>query len=178
MWEEGFGWTWLGYEPWGWAPYHYGRWYHSARYGWCWYPERAFVAWRPAVVAFVGFGGFSFGFGDIGWVPLAPYETYYPWWGTGYGNNVTYVTNNYYYVHNGTTTDNNDAVNNSKPLDQRALQRRNVRVAPEFRRREFRPSARGRPVEGARRSIRSAASFPPCRPTPICASAIIPSRRT
>jgi|GEM_PF-1000295 len=97
VWEEGYGWTWLGYEPWGWAPYHYGRWYHSSLYGWCWYPERAFVVWRPAVVAFVNFGsGFGFGFGDIGWVPLAPFETFYPWW----GNNVTYVTNNYYYVNN------------------------------------------------------------------------------
>lgn len=101
VWEEGYGWTWLGYEPWGWAPYHYGRWYHSAAYGWCWYPERAFVAWRPAVVAFLGFGsGFGFGFGDIGWVPLAPFETFYPWWGNRYGNNVTYVTNNYYAVDN------------------------------------------------------------------------------
>jgi len=99
VWEEGYGWTWLGYEPWGWAPYHYGRWYHSSLYGWCWYPERAFVAWRPAVVAFLSFGnGFGFGFGDIGWVPLAPFETFYPWWGNRYGTNVTYATNNYYYV--------------------------------------------------------------------------------
>ncbi|HEY0383867.1 MAG TPA: DUF6600 domain-containing protein [Candidatus Elarobacter sp.] len=107
VWEEGYAWTWLGYEPWGWAPYHYGRWYHSAHYGWCWYPERAFVAWRPAVVGFIGFGsGIGFGFGDIGWVPLAPYEPYYPWWGHRNGNNVTYVTNNYYYgnVNNGNVT--------------------------------------------------------------------------
>jgi uncharacterized protein DUF6600/FecR-like protein len=99
VWEEGYSWTWLGYEPWGWAPYHYGRWYHSSHLGWCWYPERAFVVWRPAVVAFLGFGsGFGFGFGDIGWVPLAPFETFSPWWGNRFGNNVTYVTNNYYYV--------------------------------------------------------------------------------
>ncbi len=118
VWEEGFGWTWLGYEPWGWAPYHYGRWYHSPRYGWCWYPERAFVTWRPAVVAFVGFGSFGFGFGDIGWVPLAPYETYYPWWGNGYGNNVTYVTNNYYYIDKGHHGhhDNDAVVNKSNAL--------------------------------------------------------------
>jgi hypothetical protein len=112
VWEEGYGWTWLGYEQWGWAPYHYGRWYHSAHYGWCWYPERAFVTWRPAVVGFIGFGsGIGFGFGDIGWVPLAPYEPYYPWWGHRYGNNVTYVTNNYYgNVNNGNVTvaDNDD----------------------------------------------------------------------
>jgi uncharacterized protein DUF6600/FecR-like protein len=118
VWEEGFGWTWLGYEPWGWAPYHYGRWYHSSLYGWCWYPERSFVTWRPAIVAFFGFGNFSFGFGDIGWVPLAPYEPFYPWWGRGYGNRVTYVTNNYYYgnVNNGNVTvvNNGDAHNTQR----------------------------------------------------------------
>jgi hypothetical protein len=117
VWEEGYGWTWLGYEPWGWAPYHYGRWYHSTAYGWCWYPERAFVTWRPGIVAFLGFGsGFGFGFGDIGWVPLAPFETFYPWWGNRYGNNVTYVTNNYYYgnVNNGNITNNNTAVAHGK----------------------------------------------------------------
>ena len=118
VWEEGFGWTWLGYEPWGWAPYHYGRWYHSSLYGWCWYPERSFVVWRPAVVAFFGFGNVGFGFGDIGWVPLAPYEPYYAWWGRGYGNHVTYVTNNYYYgnVNNGNVTvvNNGDAHNRQR----------------------------------------------------------------
>src|ERR1700681_1500734 len=102
VWEDSFGWTWIGYEPWGWAPYHYGRWYHHAHYGWCWYPQRAFVAWRPALVGFFTFGGggIGLGFGNVAWVPLAPYEPYYPWWGPGYGttivNNVTYVTNNYY----------------------------------------------------------------------------------
>jgi hypothetical protein len=118
VWEEGFGWTWLGYEPWGWAPYHYGRWYHSSLYGWCWYPERSFIAWRPAVVAFLGFGSFGLGFGDIGWVPLAPYEPYYAWWGRGYGSHVTYVANNYYYgnVNNGNVTvvNNGDAHNRQR----------------------------------------------------------------
>jgi len=108
VWEDGFGWTWIGYEPWGWAPYHYGRWYHQAHYGWCWYPQRSVVVWRPALVAFLSFGnGFGVGLGNVAWVPLAPYEPYYPWWGRGYGNttfvnNVTYVTNNYYAnVNNG-----------------------------------------------------------------------------
>jgi hypothetical protein len=42
-------------------------------------------------VAFVGFGGgggIGFGFGNVGWVPLAPYEVFHPWWGRGfYGAN-------------------------------------------------------------------------------------------
>ena len=103
-WEDGYGWTWVGYEPWGWAPYHYGRWYYSAAYSrWCWYPPaRAQVAvWSPALVAFFGFGGgggvsVGFGFGNIGWVPLAPFEAFTPWWGRRgvVVNNVT-VINNY-----------------------------------------------------------------------------------
>jgi hypothetical protein len=86
-WVDWYGWTWISSEPWGWAPYHYGRWYHSGPYGWCWYPGgfgRHY--WSPALVAFFGFGGVhaGFGFGNVGWVPLAPYERFHPWWGRGY----------------------------------------------------------------------------------------------
>lgn len=92
VWEESYGWTWIASEPWGWAPYHYGSWYNSPVYGWCWYPPQPAVIapWRPAMVAFIGLGGGSgfslgfgggFGFGQIGWVPLAPFEPYHPWWG-------------------------------------------------------------------------------------------------
>jgi hypothetical protein len=42
--------------------------------------------WSPALVAWFGFGrgSIGFGYGNIGWVPLAPYETFHPWWGRGY----------------------------------------------------------------------------------------------
>jgi hypothetical protein len=87
-WEDWYGWTWVSYDPWGWAPYHYGRWFHGSR-GWCWYPGVIGVRhyWSPALVGWIGFGGgggFGFGFGNIGWVPLAPYETFHPWWGRGF----------------------------------------------------------------------------------------------
>ena len=93
VWDDWYGWTWVSYDPWGWAPYHYGRWFHNDRFGWCWYPgligARHF--WSPALVGFVGFGpgiGVGFGFGNIGWVPLAPFEVLHPWWGRGfYGPN-------------------------------------------------------------------------------------------
>lgn len=106
VWQPYYGWTWVGYEPWGWAPYHYGRWFYAPRVGWAWYPGPVYVrpVYRPALVAFFGFGGgggfsFNFAFGNVGWVPLAPYEDYHPWWGPGYGrrpivyNNVTNITN-------------------------------------------------------------------------------------
>jgi hypothetical protein len=104
VWEDWYGWTWVSYDPWGWAPYHYGRWFNHASYGWCWYPGAFGVRhyWSPALVAFFGFGGgggFGFGFGNVGWVPLAPYEVFRPWWGRGYygsrnyGNRSLNITN-------------------------------------------------------------------------------------
>ncbi len=90
-WEDYYGWTWVSNDPWGWAPYHYGNWYQGS-VGWCWYPgiySRP-VFWRPALVAFFGFGGGGFGvgfgfggFGNIGWLPLAPFEPFHPWYGRG-----------------------------------------------------------------------------------------------
>ena len=88
VWLDWYGWTWVSYDPWGWAPYHYGRWFWGSGYGWCWYPGgfgRHY--WSPALVGFFGFGrrgGAGFGFGHVGWVPLAPNETFHRWWGRGY----------------------------------------------------------------------------------------------
>jgi hypothetical protein len=91
VWEEWYGWTWVGCESWGWAPYHYGRWFYGANYGWLWYPGRLGVRhyWSPALVGFFGYGGgagfgLGFGYGNVGWVALAPYEVFHPWWGRGY----------------------------------------------------------------------------------------------
>ncbi len=106
-WEPYYGWTWIGAEPWGWTPYHYGRWFYANDLGWCWYPGAQFgtPVYRPALVTFLGFGniGAGFGFGNVAWIPLAPFEPYRPWWGPGYDtaygtnrtvvNNLTNVTN-------------------------------------------------------------------------------------
>ena len=90
-WEDRYGWTWIGSEPWGWAPYHYGRWFHHPHRGWAWVPARAVVPWSPALVSFVTFGGGpGFGFDTIGWLPLAPFEPFFPWWGTS-GAFVTFT---------------------------------------------------------------------------------------
>jgi hypothetical protein len=102
-WADWYGWTWVSDDPWGWAPYHYGRWFYEPAFGWGWYPGGRGMRhyWSPALVGWFGFGGgggVGFGFGNVGWVPLAPYETYRPWWGRGYYgrgymNNSVNITN-------------------------------------------------------------------------------------
>ena len=89
VWEDWYGWSWVDCASWGWAPFHYGRWFWRANYGWLWYPGVLGVRhyWSPGLVAFFGWGGgvgFGFGFGNVGWVPLAPYEVFHPWWGRGF----------------------------------------------------------------------------------------------
>jgi len=87
-WLDWYGWTWVSYDPWGWAPYHYGRWFSAPGYGWVWYPGVIGVRhyWSPALVGFFGFGGvgIGIGFGNVGWVALAPYEVLHPWWGRAF----------------------------------------------------------------------------------------------
>jgi hypothetical protein len=68
-------------------------------FGWAWYPGSIYGRhfWRPAMVGFFGWGagggiGFGFGFGNVGWVPLAPFERFHPWYGRGF-NNTTIVNN-------------------------------------------------------------------------------------
>ena len=108
VWEDYYGWTWVSYDPWGWAPYHYGRWFWGPG-GWAWYPGpvAGYPYWAPAYVGFFGFGpglglGVGFGFGGVGWVALAPFEVFHPWWGRGfyggfrggfYGGHTTIVNN-------------------------------------------------------------------------------------
>ena len=57
------GWTWISDEPYGWATYHYGRWYDDPSYGWEWIPGNE---WAPAWVAWQEGGNY------IGWAPLPP----------------------------------------------------------------------------------------------------------
>lgn len=98
QWLDWYGWTWVSADPWGWAPYHYGRWFWRTNFGWLWYPGVFGVPhyWSPALVGFFGFGGgggfgLGFGFGHIGWVPLAPYEVFHPWWGRGFYGSSGYI---------------------------------------------------------------------------------------
>jgi hypothetical protein len=88
-----WGWTWVGSEPWGFAPYHYGRWNNFGSYwGWCPGPIYAPPFYGPAYVGFLG-GGFGVGFGfggGFGWFPLGWGEPFRPWYrgGPGYWNHI------------------------------------------------------------------------------------------
>lgn len=111
-----WGWTWVEDEPWGFAPFHYGRWAFAGG-GWCWVPGPVVVrpVYSPALVAFVGGGGFSVGVGvggGVGWFPLGPGEVFVPWYRTSprYVQNVN-VTNTHVTVVQVTNVYNNVTVN-------------------------------------------------------------------
>lgn len=79
-----WGWTWVDDAPWGFAPYHYGRW-ANVRGAWGWVPGPIAIrpVYAPALVAFVGGGGWSVSIGSgapVGWFPLGPGEIYDPWY--------------------------------------------------------------------------------------------------
>lgn len=59
-----YGWGWVSNETWGWAPYHYGRWFFDDSYGWAWEPG---TDWAPAWVAWR-----SDDSDWVGWAPLPP----------------------------------------------------------------------------------------------------------
>ena len=155
-----WGWTWVEDEPWGFAPFHYGRWAFVGG-GWCWVPGPVAVApvYSPALVAFVGGGGFRIGVGvGVGWFPLAPGEVFVPWYRsspryvqninvtnthvtniqvTNVYNNVTvnHVTNVTYVnqrVTNGVTVVNRETFVNAQPVAQHIVKvdQRTVESAP------------------------------------------------
>jgi hypothetical protein len=140
---EPWGYTWVDDEPWGFAPFHYGRWVNYEG-SWGWVPAAprsegvVYVrpVYAPALVAWVGGphfaigigvgGGESYGSGvNVGWFPLGPREVYVPSYhvSRNYVNNVnvsnttvnTTVVNNYY---NTTVVNNNVNVTNVKYVNQ------------------------------------------------------------
>ena len=81
-WVGAYGWTWIDDAPWGFAPFHYGRWaFIGGRWGWCPGPIAVRPVYAPALVAFIGGGGFGVGIsvgGPIGWFPLGYHDVYFP----------------------------------------------------------------------------------------------------
>lgn len=94
-WVDPWGWTWVDYAPWGFAPFHYGRWvHHHGHWGWAPGVIAPRPVYAPALVGFVGRPGWSasFSFGvapAVGWVPLGYYDIYRP----AYPCSPTYVRN-------------------------------------------------------------------------------------
>jgi hypothetical protein len=93
-WVEPWGWTWIDNAPWGFAPFHYGRWAHMGD-RWGWIPgkavRRTHPVFAPALVVFVGGTepSPSWSGNGIGWFPLAPHEAYIPPYKAG----TTYLRN-------------------------------------------------------------------------------------
>ncbi len=92
-WIPPWGWTWIDEEPWGFAPFHYGRW-ALLDHGWVWVPGSLAEdpVYLPAAVAFLGTPGIgiSYAAGEgpaVGWFPLAPGEVYWP----SYSNDLGYI---------------------------------------------------------------------------------------
>ena len=125
VWIAPWGWTWVEDEPWGFAPFHYGRWAFVTG-GWFWVPGPVVVRpiWAPAFVAFVGGGaGFQFsvgiGGGAVGWFPLAPGEVFVPGYRVSrtYVNNVN-ITNTRVNITNVTNVYNTVGVNNNTNVNR------------------------------------------------------------
>ena len=63
-----YGWYWDSDYQWG-VTFHYGRWFRSPRFGWCWYPD---TVWAPSWVAWRSGGDYC------GWAPLPPFAVFRP----------------------------------------------------------------------------------------------------
>jgi hypothetical protein len=109
-----WGWTWVDDAPWGFAPFHYGRWAYMGG-AWGWIPGPVAVVgvggprvgvvvgggwgvrpvYSPALVGFIGGGGFSAsitiggGVAGVAWVALGPSDVWVP----GYHVSAAYMTN-------------------------------------------------------------------------------------
>ena len=144
-WIAPWGWTWVDDAPWGFAPFHYGRWAQiGPRWGWVPGQLSARPVYAPALVAFIGgnAGGVNWNVAigqqaarpGLGWFPLAPGEAFRPAYqhSPRYVTNVNHnivvnninVTNNYRYQRHG------DAVSAMSANDFA----RGQRVRPEWQR--------------------------------------------
>jgi hypothetical protein len=126
-WISPWGWTWVDDAPWGYAPFHYGRWVTvGGRWGWVGGPVDVVPVYAPALVVFLGTGGIGFG-GNVGWFPLGPREVYIPSYhvSRGYMNRVN-ISNTT--VNNTTITNvyNTTIVNKSTNITNVNYQNRHI----------------------------------------------------
>jgi hypothetical protein len=142
--------TWIPAEPFGYVTHHYGNWVYMRNY-WYWAPPVVSVRvgfplldvgffWYPGRVSWIHRGSY------VGWVPLAPHETYYSHrhWGGPHDVVVTNVNiaqininlRNYAYANHAIVVPQNDfyRVNNYRDVRVRNINRTtivdNYRAAP------------------------------------------------
>ena len=93
------GWTWVSDYRWGWATFHYGRWYYDDYLGWMWIPGNE---WAPAWVTWGSYNDYW------AWAPMGPniqvninFNWYPPsfWW-TFVPCRHFYSNNWYSYIYN------------------------------------------------------------------------------
>jgi hypothetical protein len=108
IWVAPWGWTWIDAAPWGFAPFHYGRWVHIHS-GWAWSPGQLSVrpVYAPALVAWAT-GPNS----ELAWTALGYNEIYRP---------SMHVSNAYLQRVNVTNTYiGNTAILDSKTIDSQS----------------------------------------------------------
>jgi hypothetical protein len=156
-WAEPWGWTWVDDEPWGFAPFHYGRWVIIDD-RWAWVPAGDFI-YAPAVVSF-------FASQDaFAWVPLGWDEVYVPPYS---------VSDHYFRAMNERFVANAGSLSRFAANKARFAQFANQRAATAVTRAAFtgsRPVASAmRPVSTALRDASPIQHAQPARPTATTAS--------
>ncbi|HEY2353148.1 MAG TPA: DUF6600 domain-containing protein [Candidatus Acidoferrum sp.] len=73
--QSGFGWSFIGSQPWGWLPYHYGGWIFQPGIGWLWAPTGFGhglppVKFHPVTATFVRAGN------AVGIIPSHPLDNH------------------------------------------------------------------------------------------------------
>jgi hypothetical protein len=131
------GWTWSSGYNWGWATFHYGRWFLDPIYGWMWIPG---YQWAPAWVSWRQSQDY------YGWAPLGPnvsagiaVSTYNPptsYWcfvphqyvnSPSVSNYYVNETRNVTIINNTTVINNNYTENNTSINNNRNTINNNVR---------------------------------------------------
>jgi len=129
-WISPWGWTWVDDSPWGYAPFHYGRWVTvGGRWGWVSGPVAVRAVYAPALVVFIGGGPGGFG-GNVGWFPLGPREVYVPSYhvSQAYVNRVN-ISNTTVNVTQVTNVYNTTIINNTTNVTNITYANRNVQGA-------------------------------------------------
>ena len=128
-----YGWSWIDAAPWGWAPFHYGRWVRfNQRWAWAPGPRVIRPVYSPALVAFFGYGGdgsrVSISVGStvpaVSWVALGWGEPVVPWWG---GRN--FIGKPHWAGWGGPRVINNVVIHNTSVVNITTIHYQNTRVS-------------------------------------------------